>query len=198
MAVTSSSEIPSTIECAEPRERPDKMHRNRGGLMFRNGSVLSGLRISVLAGLFVITFFAAFSLSGCGGSSSPLSVAVTASVKTVDGTDTLILTATVANDQNSKGVTWSLSGGGKAVESVGHRGHLYSARSHQFSTDGDGNGNVGGRHEPVGNLYADDSGSTRDRLQLAFDRPVGRQFGGIGLFGDAYGYRRDPPIYMGA
>jgi hypothetical protein len=55
---------------------------------------------------------AAFSISGCGGSSAPKTVAVTASATTVDGTDTLTLTATVTNDTNSDGVTWTVSGGG--------------------------------------------------------------------------------------
>jgi hypothetical protein len=55
---------------------------------------------------------AAFNLSGCGGSSSPVSVAVTASAATVDATDAVTLTATVTNDRTPGGVTWSVSGGG--------------------------------------------------------------------------------------
>ena len=52
-------------------------------------------------------------LTGCGGSSSkPVSVAVTASAATVDATDAVTLTATVTNDKNSAGVSWSVSGGG--------------------------------------------------------------------------------------
>jgi hypothetical protein len=80
--------------------------------MFRKNFVLCGLRIGAVVGLFVITMIAAFNLSGCGGSSSPVSVAVTASAATVDATDTVTLTATVTNDKNSAGVTWSVSGGG--------------------------------------------------------------------------------------
>ena len=54
-----------------------------------------------------------YSLTGCSGSSTPpLSVAVTASVTTVDGTDTATLTAAVTNDKNAAGVTWSMSGAG--------------------------------------------------------------------------------------
>ncbi|MGA3080391.1 MAG: putative Ig domain-containing protein [Terracidiphilus sp.] len=60
----------------------------------------------------MITMVAALSLAGCGGSSKPPSVAVTASAASVDGTDAVTLTATVTNDKNSDGVTWSLSGGG--------------------------------------------------------------------------------------
>jgi hypothetical protein len=55
---------------------------------------------------------AAINLSGCGGSSSPVSVAVTASAATVDATDAVTLTATVTNDRTPGGVTWSVSGGG--------------------------------------------------------------------------------------
>ncbi len=51
-------------------------------------------------------------LTGCGGSSAPLSVSVTAASATVDATDSVKLTATVANDKNAAGVTWSVSGGG--------------------------------------------------------------------------------------
>jgi hypothetical protein len=59
-----------------------------------------------------IAVFAAFTMSGCGGSSKPPTVAVTASVTTVDGADTVKLTATVTNDKGTDGVAWSVSGGG--------------------------------------------------------------------------------------
>jgi hypothetical protein len=80
--------------------------------VFRKSFVLCGLRISAVVCLFVITMIAAFNLSGCGGSSSPVSVAVTASAATVDATDAVTLTATVTNDRTPGGVTWSVSGGG--------------------------------------------------------------------------------------
>ncbi len=52
-------------------------------------------------------------LSGCGGSSAPpASVTVTASASSVDGADTVTLTAKVTNDTNAAGVKWSLSGDG--------------------------------------------------------------------------------------
>ena len=50
--------------------------------------------------------------TGCGGSSAPLSVSLTSASTTVDATDAVKLTATVANDKNADGVTWSVSGGG--------------------------------------------------------------------------------------
>ena len=51
-------------------------------------------------------------ISGCGGSSAPLAITVNATATTVDGGDAVTLTATVANDKNSAGVQWSLSGPG--------------------------------------------------------------------------------------
>jgi hypothetical protein len=71
-----------------------------------------------------IPLVALCSLSGCGGKSgssgssgSPsvpgtLSVAVTASSTTVDGTDSVTLTAVVTNDSHALGVSWSLNGAG--------------------------------------------------------------------------------------
>jgi hypothetical protein len=71
---------------------------------------------AVLSIIAIITFVCLVSLSGCGGSSKPPSVAVTASATTVDATDTVTLTAAVTNDKNTNGtadgVTWSVSGGG--------------------------------------------------------------------------------------
>ena len=57
-------------------------------------------------------------MSGCGGSAPAVSVSVTAAAGTVDGGDTTTLTATVSNDQNSKGVTWTVSGGGTLSSST--------------------------------------------------------------------------------
>src|ERR1039457_2390826 len=98
--------------------------------MFRKNFVLCGRRIGAFVGLFVITMIAAFSLSGCGGSSSPVSVAVTASAATVDATDTVTLTATITNDQSTNGVadgvTWSVSGGG-TLSSQTTTGATYTA-----------------------------------------------------------------------
>ncbi|MGB6974974.1 MAG: putative Ig domain-containing protein [Terracidiphilus sp.] len=51
-------------------------------------------------------------LSGCGGSAKPIDVTVSASATTVDGTDSVNVTASVANDKTPGGVTWSVSGGG--------------------------------------------------------------------------------------
>ncbi|MDR3726304.1 MAG: putative Ig domain-containing protein [Terracidiphilus sp.] len=59
-----------------------------------------------------LAIFAAFSLSGCGGGSKPVGVAVSASATTVDATNSVTLTATVTNDKNAAGVSWSVSGGG--------------------------------------------------------------------------------------
>ena len=60
---------------------------------------------------FGFAMVAAICLSGCGGSSKSPSVTVTASASTVDGTDTVTITASVANDKNSGGVTWTANEG---------------------------------------------------------------------------------------
>ncbi len=69
---------------------------------------MSYKRLSMLAVILTLASI----LSGCGGGSKSPTVAVTASVTTVDGTDTVKLTATVTNDKAAAGVSWSLSGGG--------------------------------------------------------------------------------------
>lgn len=79
----------------------------RGAFCLRMETSLISLVGLVLTGTLLTLFTA------CGGSSSkPANVAITASATTVDSTDTVTLTATVTNDKNSLGVTWSVSGGG--------------------------------------------------------------------------------------
>jgi len=80
-----------------------KMHE--GEVMFQRKffwSVVSCLLSSILMANF----------TGCGGKTPAVSVAVTASASTVDGNDTTTLSATVANDKNAAGVTWTVSSGG--------------------------------------------------------------------------------------
>ncbi len=50
-------------------------------------------------------------LNGCGGIAA-LSVALTPSAQTVDGTNSVTITASVTNDHNAAGVSWAVSGGG--------------------------------------------------------------------------------------
>ena len=50
-------------------------------------------------------------LAGCGSGSAPIGVAITPSSATVDGTDSVKLSAAVANDSKSAGVNWSVTGG---------------------------------------------------------------------------------------
>ncbi|MGD0157849.1 MAG: putative Ig domain-containing protein [Terracidiphilus sp.] len=64
----------------------------------------------VVLGLFASVLAATF--TGCGGNSPAVGVSVTASASTVDGTDAATLSATVSNDKNAAGVTWTVSGGG--------------------------------------------------------------------------------------
>ena len=78
--------------------------------MYRNGFVRSGIRISAFLCLLAITLFAVSGISGCGGKAT-VGVTLTASLTTVDAGDTLTITASVSNDSNSEGVTWSTSGG---------------------------------------------------------------------------------------
>ena len=66
--------------------------------------------VSLLASLAMIGVL--LGVSGCGGSAAPLGVSVNTSATTVDGADSVTLTATVANDKNSAGVTWTVAGGG--------------------------------------------------------------------------------------
>ena len=70
--------------------------------------------ILIVGGFIAATAF----LSGCGGGSSSTttittpSVTVTASAASVDPTDAVKLSATVANDSRNAGVSWTVSGGG--------------------------------------------------------------------------------------
>lgn len=66
-------------------------------------------------------------LSGCGGNSRPISVAITASSSTVDGTDSVTLTATVSNDKNSAGVTWAITSGGGSLSNQTKTSATYTA-----------------------------------------------------------------------
>jgi hypothetical protein len=94
--------------------------------MYRKSLAFSGLKTSAVVCLFVVTMIAVFSLSGCGGSSAPVSVAVAASATTVDATDAVTITATVTNDRTPGGVTWSVSGGG-ALSNETTTGATYTA-----------------------------------------------------------------------
>lgn len=51
-------------------------------------------------------------LSGCGGSAAPVVTISPSASQAIDQGQTLALTAAVANDTNSDGVSWSVSGGG--------------------------------------------------------------------------------------
>lgn len=70
---------------------------------------MSYKRLSLLAIILAGSSF----LSGCsGGSSSPV-VSVAASASSVDGTNSITVTAAVNHDKRSAGVTWRLSGDGE-------------------------------------------------------------------------------------
>src|SRR5665213_2835713 len=63
--------------------------------------------------LFGVAFLSlcVISLTGCGGVAA-IGVAITPSAVNVDGTDSVTLAATVTNDHNGAGVSWTVSGGG--------------------------------------------------------------------------------------
>lgn len=69
-------------------------------------------RLGIFVSLCLVLAGCGGASGGAGGGSGAISVAVTSSANTVDGADTVTLTAKVANDHNSQGVTWSVSGGG--------------------------------------------------------------------------------------
>lgn len=78
----------------------------RRGVLFSQ----SGMPVGSCVG-FALVGILLGAMIGCGGSSPAPGVSVSASSATVDGADTATLTATVANDKNSAGVTWSTSAG---------------------------------------------------------------------------------------
>src|SRR5258708_33579971 len=77
--------------------------------IFRKGGETSMKRLSLL-----LTLALGFILSGCGSSAPPvISVAVSPNTaQTIDQGQQESFTASVTNDAASKGVTWSVSGGG--------------------------------------------------------------------------------------
>ncbi|MGD0832350.1 MAG: putative Ig domain-containing protein, partial [Terracidiphilus sp.] len=87
---------------------------------------LAGLWIGTLSCLVVIETILPLGLSGCGGGAAPVSVALTSSVATVDGSDATTLTATVTNDRNGAGVSWTVSGGGTLSDTSAY-GATYTA-----------------------------------------------------------------------
>src|SRR5580698_3157221 len=100
-----------------------------GPRMFRNRFNSFGLRSSAAVSLSAITLFAMLNLSGCGaGNSTPpaTSVTVTSSAATVDATDSVTLSATVANDKTPGGVTWTVTGGG-TLSNTSTTGATYTA-----------------------------------------------------------------------
>lgn len=94
------------------------------------GSVISLL---VCAGVCAGIFSVMVAMTGCGGSSAPLGVTISAASTTVDGNDSVSLTATVAHDKNSAGVKWTLSGAG-ALSSQTSSAVTYTAPAATSST----------------------------------------------------------------
>jgi len=80
--------------------------------MYRRSVEFSGIFFLIASFLTGCSSGSNRSGGGGGGGSETISVTVAASPTTVDGTDSVKLIATVANDTGSEGVTWSVSGGG--------------------------------------------------------------------------------------
>lgn len=81
-------------------------------------AVVRPLRAPLMRSLACFGLAATLWISGCGGSAPSVGVAVTAAASTLDGGDSTTLSATVSNDQNSAGVTWTVSGGGTLSNST--------------------------------------------------------------------------------
>jgi len=87
---------------------------------------LDGLWTGTFSFPVVIAMFLSFCLSGCGGSTTGIGVDVMSSAGTVDGSDSTTLSATVTNDRNSAGVSWTVSGGG-TLSNTSAYGATYTA-----------------------------------------------------------------------
>jgi len=61
--------------------------------------------------LFVVAILAAFYLAGCGGSSAPIGVSVTAASTTIDGGDSETVTATITNGGTAPQVNFTATAG---------------------------------------------------------------------------------------
>jgi hypothetical protein len=91
-------------------EQPILFHKLEASVFWKI-VLRSGGSARVSLSLVLLTMIAVLSLAGCG-TPAPVSVAATASASTVDSTDSVNLTATVAHDKNAAGVGWTVSGGG--------------------------------------------------------------------------------------
>ena len=77
--------------------------------------------------LCISALLAVLFVAGCGGSGSkPISVSVTASATTVDGSNSITVTASLANDAHGSGVLWTLTGAG-ALSSKTSTSVVYTA-----------------------------------------------------------------------
>jgi hypothetical protein len=78
--------------------------------------------------LFSATILVPLFTAGCSSSPPPISVTLAPSASKVDQGQKVNITATVNNDRNAQGVTWSLSGPGSlSVDSLTNTGAVYTA-----------------------------------------------------------------------
>lgn len=72
---------------------------------------MSGKKCVLACFALAVSISLSFILAGCGGGSAPIGVTVSAASSTVDGSDTTTLSASVSNDRNAAGVSWTVSAG---------------------------------------------------------------------------------------
>src|SRR6266576_3882807 len=96
----------------------------------RNRQTESSCREGAMKKAFLYSLFVLVFISGCGANSAPTPIAVTLSsgaTQALDQGQSVTITATVANDSTSKGVTWSLASGPGAIASQTTTAVTYNA-----------------------------------------------------------------------
>ena len=149
-----------------------------GGPMSRKSLVLGCL--SLVAGLW---------LSGCG-SIHAVKIAITPSATTVDGGDSITLTAAVTNDQNRAGVTWTLSGGG-TLSNTTTTSATYTAPAATSSAQ-----TITVTATSVADTTKTGTTTITVAAKPAITTGARRRHGGDRLLGDHGGQRRHQPLYL--
>jgi hypothetical protein len=96
--------------CIFMLEPPTKAPANYLEVPWLEGNKMLGKKCGLLCVGFLA--FCLLVITGCGGGAAAISIAITPSANTVDGADSITLTAAVSSDHNAAGVTWTVSGGG--------------------------------------------------------------------------------------
>ncbi|MGC1794698.1 MAG: putative Ig domain-containing protein, partial [Candidatus Acidiferrales bacterium] len=75
--------------------------------------------LAVSLPIILVAIFCALFVSGCGGGGSSITLEVTPKTATLDEGQSLLFIATLGNDTNNQGVTWTLTGSGCAGSGCG-------------------------------------------------------------------------------